>query len=73
MLSLKDELEQALLDDPSILLTEGNLIRPGYSQELDALHQLKDNGRQLLEAYLDEERKLTGINTLKIKYNRTRS
>lgn len=70
LLSLKDELEQALLDDPSILLTEGNLIRPGYSQELDALHQLKDNGRQLLEAYLDEERKLTGINTLKIKYNR---
>ena len=67
---LKTELERALLDDPSILLTEGNLIRPGYSKELDELQSLKHNGRQLLEAYLEEERRLTGINTLKIKYNR---
>lgn len=67
---LKAELERALLDEPSILLTEGNLIRQGYNKELDELHSLKNNGRQLLEAYLEEERRLTGINTLKIKYNR---
>ncbi len=67
---LKAELERALVDEPSILLTEGNLIRQGYNKELDELHSLKNNGRQLLEAYLEEERRLTGINTLKIKYNR---
>jgi DNA mismatch repair protein MutS len=70
LIALKDELERAILDDPSILLTEGNLIRPGYSKELDELQRLKNNGRQLLEAYLEEERQLTGITTLKIKYNR---
>jgi len=67
---LRSELERALLEEPSILLTEGNLIRPGYSKELDELQGLKNNGRQLLEAYLEEERRLTGISTLKIKYNR---
>ncbi|WP_304222796.1 DNA mismatch repair protein MutS [Gracilinema caldarium] len=70
LMELKAELDRALLDEPSILLTEGNLIRPGYSKELDELQALKNNGRQLLETYLEEERKLTGISSLKIKYNR---
>jgi DNA mismatch repair protein MutS len=69
-MELKDLLERAICDDPSILLTEGNLIRGGYDPELDSLHTLRDSGRQLLEAYLDEERQATGISTLKIKYNR---
>jgi len=67
---LRQLLDRALVDEPSILLTEGNLIRKGFSPELDNLLSLRDNGRQLLEAYLEEERSLTGINTLKIRYNR---
>jgi DNA mismatch repair protein MutS len=63
-------LERGLCDDPSILLTEGNLIREGYSGDLDELRRLRDNGRQLLEGYLEEERKATGISSLKIRYNR---
>ncbi|MDR0527862.1 MAG: DNA mismatch repair protein MutS [Spirochaetaceae bacterium] len=63
-------LEQALCDEPSVLFTEGKLIRRGYNAELDRLHLLCDGGRQTLEAYLDEEREATGISSLKIKYNR---
>ncbi|MDR3335659.1 MAG: DNA mismatch repair protein MutS [Treponema sp.] len=63
-------LERSIAEDPSILLTEGNLIRDGYSKELDELRGLKDNGRELLEAYLEEERLKTGIPSLKIRYNR---
>jgi DNA mismatch repair protein MutS len=70
LMELKDLLERAVCDDPSILLNEGNLIRNGYDPELDSLHTLRDSGRQLLEAYLEEERQATGISTLKIKYNR---
>jgi DNA mismatch repair protein MutS len=67
---LRELLGRALAEDPSILLTEGNLIRDGYSGELDEMKKLRDNGRQLLEQYLAEERQNTGIPGLKIRYNR---
>jgi DNA mismatch repair protein MutS len=70
LITLKDLLERGLIDEPSILLTEGNLIRERFSSELDKLRLLRDEGRNLLEAYLEEERELTGIQTLKIRYNR---
>jgi DNA mismatch repair protein MutS len=70
LLDLKNLLERGIAEDPSILLTEGKLIRKGYSEKLDELHQLRDNGRRLLETYLEEERLKTGIQSLKIRYNR---
>ncbi|MDR1219604.1 MAG: DNA mismatch repair protein MutS [Treponema sp.] len=66
----RDALACGLREDPSILLTEGNLIRSGYNAELDKLHALRDNGHGMLEAYLEEERQATGISSLKIRYNR---
>jgi len=68
--ALKELLEKAITDDPPVLLNEGNLIRDGFNTELDRLRGLKDSGRELLEGYLEEERKETGISGLKIKYNR---
>ena len=68
--NLREYLETSIIDDPSILLTEGNLIRHGFDEELDRLRRLKDSGRSLLEEYLEEERLATGISGLKIKYNR---
>ncbi|MDR3191603.1 MAG: DNA mismatch repair protein MutS [Treponema sp.] len=68
--AIRDLLARGLCEDPSILLTEGNLIRQGYNAELDELRRLQDNGRQLLEGYLEEERENTGISSLKIRYNR---
>ncbi|MDR0451929.1 MAG: DNA mismatch repair protein MutS, partial [Treponema sp.] len=67
---LRGLLERGIAEDPSILLTEGKLIREGYSAELDKLRQLRDSGRRLLETYLEEERLKTGIPSLKIRYNR---
>jgi DNA mismatch repair protein MutS len=70
LMELRDLLERGLCEDPSILLTEGNLIRDGFNAELDNLKLLRDNGRKLLEGYLEEEREATGITSLKIRYNR---
>ncbi|MDR1351940.1 MAG: DNA mismatch repair protein MutS [Treponema sp.] len=70
LLELRGLLERGIAEDPSILLTEGKLIREGYSRELDGLRQLRDSGRSLLETYLEEERQETGIPSLKIRYNR---
>jgi DNA mismatch repair protein MutS len=63
-------LESALADDPSTILTEGNLIKRGYNAELDKLYDLKEGERGLLQEYLQEERDNTGIANLKIQYNR---
>jgi DNA mismatch repair protein MutS len=68
--ALRDLLERGIADDPSILLTEGNLIKEGYDSQLDTLKTLKNDGRKLLEEYLEEERRATGISSLKIRYNR---
>jgi DNA mismatch repair protein MutS len=67
---LMELLSRGLAEDPSILLTEGNLIREGYSRELDEIRRFRDNGRKMLEDYLEEERRATGIPSLKIRYNR---
>ena len=66
----RELLENSITDDPSILLTEGNLIRDHYSAELDRQRELRDSGRKLLEDYLEEEKAATGISGLKIRYNR---
>jgi len=70
LLQIQNLLDRGICDEPSILLNEGNLIKDGYSEELDGLKLLKDKGRQFLEEYLEEERETTGIINLKIRYNR---
>ena len=58
----------ALLDDPATSITEGGIIRPGWSEELDKWRQIHDNFNKVLEEYEAEEREKTGISTLRIKY-----
>ena len=60
----------AILDDPSTSLTEGRIIKEGFSEELDRLRNIQKNFNQILDEYLETEKKQTGITTLKIKYNR---
>jgi DNA mismatch repair protein MutS len=67
---IRNLLEKGICEEPSILLNEGNLIKEGYSEELDELRSMRDNSRQILENYLEEERQSTGIQSLKIRYNR---
>src|SRR6056297_1709048 len=63
-------LQYAVHDDPSIYLNEGRLIREGYSTELDELRKLKQNSAGVLNEYLKSERAESGIQNLKIKYNK---
>jgi len=69
-LSAAGAIEEAVLDEPSILLGEGNLIRDGFDPELDRLRSIKSRSSELLEAYVEEERAATGISALRVKYNR---
>jgi DNA mismatch repair protein MutS len=67
---LADLLQRAIQEEPSILLGEGNLIKPGFDPEVDRYREMKENARQVLKGYLEEERARTGIANLKLKYNR---
>ena len=68
--TLVDLIERSILEEPAIQINEGNIIKPGFDDKLDRLRDLKENARRLLKGYLEEERKKTGIPSLKLKYNR---
>jgi len=70
LLAVSAEIGRIVKDEPSILLTEGNLVRRGIDPDLDRLHGLHENARGLLEAYLEEEKVASGIQNLRIRYNR---
>ncbi len=67
---LRSLVDRAIMEEPSILLSEGDLIRPGYDPELDRLRSIKEDSRSVLEAYLEEERAASGISNLRVRYNR---
>lgn len=63
-------LETRLLEELPAISREGNIFRRGWNSPLDELIQLTDDGRSLLNSMEERERDATGINSLKIKYNR---
>jgi DNA mismatch repair protein MutS len=70
LVQIFDLLEKGICEEPAVVLSEGNLIKDGFNAELDQFRSLRDKGRQFIEDYLNEEREATGIQSLKIKYNR---
>ncbi len=68
--SLHQHLMAAIVENPPVLLRDGNVIAEGYDAELDELRQIRDHAGQFLIDLEIKERERTGINTLKIGYNR---
>ena len=61
-------IEKAILDDPATSLTDGGIIKAGWSEELDHWRGVHDNFNQILSEYEAEEKQKTGIPTLRVKY-----
>ncbi len=70
LFSVQDTIGRAVSDDPPLVLNEGNLIKRGWSEHLDHLHDVRDNFTGILDEYLETEKKKTGISNLKIRFNR---
>ncbi|MBT9253137.1 MAG: DNA mismatch repair protein MutS [Brockia lithotrophica] len=68
--ALRDLLERALVDDPPLSLSDGGVIRAGYDAELDRLRALQEEGTARIARLEEEERRRTGIRSLKVGYNR---
>ena len=64
-----DLIDRAIAESPNVLLTEGNLIAPGYSAELDELRALAAEGNRWIAEYQAKEVERTGIKTLRVRRN----
>jgi len=62
-------IERAIADEPPLSVREGNMLRRGYHEELDKLHDIKKNGALIIRGLEEKEKESTGIKTMKVKFN----
>ena len=67
---VRDALDRTLVDEPPAIAREGGMVRDGVDSELDDLRGTSRSGKQRIAAMEEAERARTGINSLKIRYNR---
>ena len=63
-------IENAILEEPSVAVKEGGIIREGFDETIDTLRHAKTEGKDWLAKLEEEDRERTGIKNLKIKYNK---
>ena len=63
-------LNRALIEAPPVLIRDGGVIAAGYDKELDELRGIRENAGQYLIDLETREKERTGVNTLKVSYNR---
>lgn len=67
---LQEKVKAAIVPSPPFSLREGNIIAQGYNTELDELRTISREGKGFIARMEAQERERTGINSLKIRYNR---
>jgi DNA mismatch repair protein MutS len=60
----------ALADDPPAQVSQGGVIRPGFSEELDGITRAARDAKQWVANLEKQERKRTGIKSLKVGFNK---
>ena len=63
-------LERAIHPDAPVVITEGGIIREGYSSVLDEYREAQTSGKQWILDLEAKEREATGIRNLRIQYNK---
>ena len=69
MLALVEMIRLGIHPDPPATIKEGGVINDGYNTELDELREIAGQGRAWMATLQDEERKRSGITSLKIGFN----
>jgi|688.fasta_scaffold03888_22 DNA mismatch repair protein MutS len=67
---LKVQLQKALRDNVPILARDGGFVAKGYRDDIDELLNLSQGGKEWLLELQSQEQARTGINSLKVKYNK---
>jgi len=62
-------LESSIVENPPLTVKEGGIIKPNYDKELDELRKIGREGKGWILQLEAEEKKRTGISSLKVRYN----
>ena len=63
-------IEKSIIEEPGITITDGNIIKKGYNEEVDKLKSASTDGKTWLIDLEAREKEQTGIKNLKISYNK---
>ena len=70
LIQFSELIDKTINDDPPIIIKEGGVIKAGANKDLDYLRDLLTNGEDWLRKFEQQERDKTGINILKVNYNK---
>ena len=63
-------INNAIVDEPPFSVREGGMIKAGYNEEIDSLHDIMNNGTSILTEIENREKEATGIPKIKVSYNK---
>ena len=67
---VRQAIDATLVDEPPALARDGGAIRDGVDAELDELRRISRSGKQIIAELEAAERARTGIQSLKVRFNR---
>ncbi|MGE5798330.1 MAG: DNA mismatch repair protein MutS, partial [Ignavibacteria bacterium] len=67
---LTERIGKAVIDSPPLSITEGGIIKSGFSDELDELRDISLHSKDWIANLQKTERERTRIQTLKVNYNK---
>ena len=70
LMDFADLINRTIDEDSQILIKEGGIIKDGVNAQVDYLRDLLSGGEKWLEQFEAQEREKTGIERLKVGYNR---
>ena len=63
-------IEETIDDEPPALARDGGFVRDGVDKEIDELRHISRSGKQVIAELEERERARTGIQSLKVRFNR---
>jgi len=63
-------LNNAILEDPAITITEGNIIKANFDVNLSKIKEEELKGKEYIKRLQETEIKATGITSLKVRFNK---
>ncbi|WFD12030.1 DNA mismatch repair protein MutS [Tepidibacter hydrothermalis] len=63
-------IDESIIEEPSLTLKDGNIIKSSYDEDINRLRDLTKNGAAVISEIEDKERSKTGIKSLKIGFNK---
>jgi DNA mismatch repair protein MutS len=67
---LADLIERSIREDAPPVINEGGVIKSGFNEALDELLEISTNAKGFLAKLETEQKEATGINSLKVRYNK---